>query len=796
MLKILLVVLLVSVRYTNQENLNIAALYPYPTRMLSGAAPAAAQLALDHINSNLSILTNYNLTVKFRDSGCSNIVAVRSLFEFIREPDQSYLVVLGAWCSVATDVVAELAIAYNLPVISWASTSPSLTNDARYPELLLGTPSDTNTVSGQLLLIQQYNIRRVAIINEQEDLFISISTRLQVFLNELGVSYITEIYNPKNENYLETIDLILTRIDSEGYRVVVLNARELRYVQIMCRLRRFPSLYAPVTTWIVLGWYTDWSDNVGLETTGECTRDDIVSVSTGSLAVNPTVGFKEFDMSNQTTISGYTPRALYEQYEALVVSKEGMEFFERENILYDAYAYDCVWTIALALNNMAVNNYINITGVKSVELFEAMESVKFHGWTGDVMYVDRVRPGSRVQISEIINASYEFRGLYVNVPANLDNLVGNENITYLSEDSFTIFNPDLVSDGIEPYHIHTSIFALTVIFSLLGTTYVTVLIVIISVGWIKKYAAVTKSEPSVNIVIISGNYFIFVLALLWSIDGRYIDVSDNQPVCTFVCHLRVWLFAVSISIIFGGMLGKAIKYYVIAIKHKFKYSTYLNFYQILLIPVILVVIDTIYVLMWSLSSPITYNTIIIDSGLENPPLYMVSECRAGNQTKFVILLTIFLIYKSILVVVGLFLAYHLRKVVNKANKYSSTITWTMYNVGIFSIVQIVLVLTLTNVDVKYGLVGLSTIVEGFVISSIVAGPIIYYLFKDPHGKTFKPIQSTENFPENPDQLKEKIRTLEGQNSELRSMMSGEVSGVYKPASYSHDIPLSETPEEK
>ena len=636
-------------------------------------------------------------------------------------------------------------------------------------------------------MIQQYKINRVAIINEQEDLFVSLSTRVQALLNELGVEYITDIYNPLNADYLETIDLILSRINTEGYRVIVLNAREVRYVQILCQLKKFPSLHPPATTWIVLGWYSSWSDNVANETNGTCTFDDIVALSRGSLAVNPSVGFAEFDLVDRPTISGYTPRQLYELYEESVVRQEGREFFERESIIYDAYAYDCTWTIALGLNKLAINNSINITSLKSNEIFNAMTEATFKGWTGDVHYVDRVRPGSSVLIYEIVNGSYADRGLYVNVPAKLSELVGNENVTYQLIAPFTIFNPDKVTDGIEEHYIHTAIFVLTVIFFLLGVTYITILIVVISVGWIKQYAAVTKSEPSVNIVIISGNYVIFVLALLWSIDGRYIQVYNNQPVCTFVCHLRIWLFAVSTSIIFGGMLGKAIKYYIIAIKHKFSYADYLKFYQILLIPLVLVLIDTVYVLIWALGSPITYNLINIDSNLQNPPIYRVAECQPENRTNFLILFITFILYKSILVIIGLFLAYHLRKVINKANKYSSTITWTMYNVVIFSILQIVLILTVKDVDIKYGLVCLSTILEGFAISSIVAGPIIYYLYKDPNGKTFRPTPTREEFPEDTSQLKEKIRTLENQNSQLRERGSNEFSGVLKQSNYENTL---------
>ena len=779
---------------TLQQQLHIAGLYPYPSAKKLGATPDAVQLALEHINSDPTILSSYDLTVKFRDSGCSNVVAVKSLFKFIREPDQKYLVVLGAACSVATALVAELAIAENLPTISYASTSTSLTNNERFPELLLGTPSDINTVFGQLLFIQKNNFRRVAIINQQEELFVSISARLQVFLNQLGISYLIEIFSPKNENYLDTIDILLGRIQNEGYRVIVVNMYEAEYVHMLCRLRKFPSLHPPSTTWIVLGWYVNWSDDVENVTNGECTNEEVVAISNGSVAVNPSVNFENFESVNQPTISGYTPRELFELYKAVSLSKNTLTFFEKESNFYDAFAYDCTWTIALALNEMAASHNLSTAQLKSTELFDAMQNVRFTGWTGEVRYVDRVRPENKIQLFEIINGSFLIRGLFVDIPANQSELVGNGSIAYREISPFIIFDFEKATDGIEVHYIHTSIFALTVIIFLLGLAYVTVLIVIISIGWVKRYAAVIKSEPSVNILIISGNYFIFLLALLWSIDGRYLQTRNNQFLCTFVCHLRIWLFSVSINIIFGGMLGKAIKYYVIAIKHKFRYSTYLKFYHILLLPLFLILLDTTYILVWGLVNPITYTIFNIESGLISPPIYQVAECRPADRTSSIILFTIFICCKSILVLIGLFLAYHLRKVLNKANKYTATITWTMYNTVIFSILQVILILLLTDINIKYGLVCFFTLLEGFVLSSIVVCPILYYLYKDPHGKTFESVILKDEFPEFPELLKEKIRTLEKQNLELQTRIQNdmEVSGIVK----AHSNSIDEAPKAK
>ena len=563
---------------------------------------------------------------------------------------------------------------------------------------------------------------------------------------------------------------------------------------MLCRLRKFPSLHPPSTTWIVIGWYSNWSDDIETATDGDCTFEDIVALSNGSVAVNPSVSFQDFELATQPTISGYTPRELFQQYKAQSLKSNNLEFFEREAIFYDAYAYDCTWTIALALHELAASRNLSTAEVKSSEMFDAMQNVRFTGWTGDVVYVDRVRPENRIQLYEVINGAFVIRGLYVNLPGNQSALVGNSSVEYQEKSPFIIFDADKAADGIEVHYIHISIFAITSLLSVLGFAYVTVLIVIISVGWAKKYAAVIKSEPSVNIVIISGNYFIFLLAFLWSIDGRFLQVRNNESVCTFVCHLRIWLFATSISIIFGGMLGKAIKYYVIAIKHKFSYSSYLKFYHILLLPLMLIILDTVYLLVWGLASPITYAIFNIDSGLRFPPIYQVAECRPIDQTSSILLFAIFICYKSILVLIGLFLAYHLRKVVNKANKYTATITWTMYNTVIFSIIQVLLILFLTNVDAKYALVCIFTLCEGFVLSSIVAGPILYYLYKDPYGKTFKPVIIKDEFPENPDQLKEKIRKLEKQNSELLTRISNdlEYTGVVKLAV--HPDKVDKTPE--
>ena len=742
------------------------------------ASRDAIELALLHINSDSGVLPNYTLKVSYRNSGCNPLVGLSGLFEFLKESDQNYQAILGPACSSVTGPVAELAAFYNFSAVTFASTSPSLTNNDRYPLLLLGTPSDINTVSGQLLFIRQQNFRRVAIINQQEDIFVSIGGRLQGFLNELGVIYTTEIFDSQDSLYLTSIELILNRFQADGYRVIVANMYQEEFVNTMCLLRNFPALQPPRTTWIVLGWYSaSWSHDVSGVTKGACTLEEIIAVTNGSPAVNPAVRFQDFSAVNETTISGYTPLQIYNAFNNSVATREGEIFFNENAFIYDAYAYDCTWTIALALHQLSLSSSLNLSTdrVDTQKLFNEMQNTTFTGWTGNVVYFDRQRHDGRIQLSEIVDGKFSFRGLYEGLPLNQSTLATYDNFTYESSFPFVYFDPETASDGIEIHYHHISIFILAIIFFLFGVGYVTVLNAIIIFGWVKKYAAVTKSEPSVTITIVSGVYCIFLFAFLWSVDGRYLECSSNYGSCTFLCHFRIWLLAVSISIIFGGMLGKAIKYYVIAIKHKFTYSKYLQFYHILVLPIALTVIDTIYMLVWGLTSPLSYVTYNVNSGLRDPPIYTVSECRSQEGSYFIVFFSILIVMKSLLVLIGLFLAYHLRKVVNKANKYSSIVTWTMYNVLIFSILLILALFLAPNVDVRYGLVCLFALSEGFVVPTIIAGPVVYYMYKDPQGKTFKPVVGHGEFPENSDQLKKKIRTLEGENKDLRSRFSESIT---------------------
>ena len=551
----------------------------------------------------------------------------------------------------------------------------------------------------------------------------------------------------------------------------IVNAYPNTLVRFLCHLKKFPVLHPPSTTIFLYGWYgKNWYGDPTKTT--ECDISDIQQLTNGAIGFNSLPRTEELLSANDTLFNGKTPDEIYQEIREYTDARTKEGFFDQEFRIEDFYLYDSLWTLALALNITAAQGYNltdtgNLTEVSELnrKLYDNIIGLDFIGWTGPVTFVRNERYDGRIHILEFVNGSLEFRGHLRNIPPNPANFSNSAGIQIDLEFPFTYWDPKLASDGIVTHPIHVVIFPLMVLVSLLASTYVTVVIIIILVGWYKRMRPVTTSEPVVTITILSGTYFLFLLAILLPLDGRYLTGYSYGGAVVF-CQARTWLLSVSISVIFGGMLGKAGKYYIIVIKKRFDFSDHLKPIYIVLFPLLLVALDTLYFILWLLVAPKMLQTHEIESGLLNPPRYIVTECIVSSEAGDQVFLWLLIVLKSVLVVIGLFLAYNLRKVTHKSLKYTATITWTMYNTSICSLAIVLILLLVDNLELRYSLSGILSVVEGIVAAGIVSGPILYYLIRDPKGDTFfNP--GNKDFPESKELLEMRIKALTKDNEILK-----------------------------
>ena len=544
-------------------------------------------------------------------------------------------------------------------------------------------------------------------------------------------------------------------------------------MKCLCHFKKFPALYPPSTKIFIPGWYgNNWYGDSFVMTNGECDFSDLQKFAEGAIGFNSLPRLEELLSANNTLYNGKTPNQVYQESKEYVSNVKSEDFFYRLFRLEDLYMYDSMWTLALALNKTAAEGY-NLTDVGNYALdnefnkalYKNIISLDYIGWTGRVSFVQNERYDGRIQILEVVNGTLEFRGHLRNIPPNPADFSNSSRIQFDLEYPFKYWNPELASDGIESHPIHVAIFPLLLLLSLLASAYVTAVVITILVCWYKRMRPVTTSEPLVTITILSGTYFLFLLAVLLPLDGRYVTGYSYAGGVVF-CQARTWLLAVSISVIFGGMLGKAGKYYIIVIKHRFEFSNHLKPIYIVLFPLLLVALDTLYFAVWLFVAPKVLLTHEIESGLLNPARYIVTQCVASSQAGDQVFLWLLIALKSVLVVVGLVLAYNLRKVTHKSLRYTATITWTMYNTSICSLGIVLILLLVDNLELRYSLSGILSVVEGVVAAAIVSGPILYYLIRDPKGHTFFKIEN-KDFPENKELQDMRIQALIKDNEILK-----------------------------
>ena len=513
-------------------------------------------------------------------------------------------------------------------------------------------------------------------------------------------------------------------------------------------------------------------------TGGECSLEDIQRLSRGVIGFNSLPSMEELLNATDTMYSGKTPIQVYQELREYVSKIESELFFDREFRIEEMYLYDSLWGLALALNrtielghNLSQVGDYTAGNIFNSDLNQNIRSLDFLGWSGQVSFVGNERYDNRIHILEFINASLEYRGHLRNIPSNTSSFVDSSEIIFDLDRPFTEWDPALASDGILQHPTHVVIFPLILLLAFLASVYVTAVITIILVSWYKRLKPVTLSEPIVTITILSGTYFLFIYSVMLTLDGRYLSGFSYEGGRVF-CQFRTWLLSVSISIIFGGMLAKAGKFYILIIKNGSEYSKHLKPIYIVMFPLFLVILDTVYFTIWLLVSPNVLYTHEIDSGLMNPPRYIVTECGASYSIGEQVFLWLLIALKSLLVIIGLFLAYNLRKVTHthKSLRYTDTITWTIYNTSIFTLGIVLILFLVESRDLRSSLSAFLSLIEGVVAASIVSGPVLYYLIRDPEGNTLFNA-GNQGFPEGKDLLEKRIQALVRDNDALKKLVN-------------------------
>ncbi|KAI6659414.1 Gamma-aminobutyric acid type B receptor subunit 1-like [Oopsacas minuta] len=450
-----------------------------------------AELALKHISENTNLLNDYQIVIDWKNTQCDGGIALKQFIDALgKNQNQTYLVVFGAGCSVATSQVAVISYRYGLVQIAFASTAPNPGNNVLYPRFVRGVPSDLKAVPARARFIQQNNWKRVAIINEQDPIFVSSSHYMENVLDLLNVDYKVEDITLDGTVPLEQQVSILAN-NLRGYRIIIANMYEDAAIKLFCYLYKQKEKYLlpNIATWLFLGWFTDqWHDKQGVLVEVGCTAEQIATASNGALGFLVVHSKKHFmgqTNNNQVTIANRTTAELYQEYKELILERINNDTvrFDREFDVHDAYVYDSIWTLALAMQNASDEGF-NLTEISqkqnledtnifsknsefSSAVYNGMLYQNFIGWTGNVRFSGYERLNPQVQILEFVDGNLVYRGDCENIPYFDDFTEDSINSIMCSlDETFTYWNKETATDEINNMYTSEAIVALGVLLSL------------------------------------------------------------------------------------------------------------------------------------------------------------------------------------------------------------------------------------------------------------------------------------------------------------------------------------------
>ncbi|KAJ7352860.1 hypothetical protein OS493_033402 [Desmophyllum pertusum] len=642
-----------------------------------GVMPAV-QMALDHVNRNQSILPEYALHEDWRDSKCDSGAAIRAMLDLVSRPPTK-IMFTAPGCSPAAEPIAEAAPFWGAVQVGFSNTSPLLSDDSRFPLYSRTSPSETINNLAIMKLLKKFKWNRVAILVQQDHIFTKTKENLVALLtsNKIKIVFM-ESFEDERSHAVRSIKV-------KDVRIIIGLMYEDQFRKMACEAFN-QGIKGRKYVWILPGWYSDrWWENSG---DTSCTKHEIILAAGNYLATRPI----PLGGSKIPTIAGKT---------AVELNNELMNQSQIMNYPingFSSFAYDAIWSIALTLHksssvlkvrNKSLSN-ITYSDGETADLFRrVLRNLTFIGMSGVVKFD---KHGDRETTIEILQQQGDTR-----------KVVGlcNTSSSKLNESLFLWEEGKIPSDGVVnktvPYREPKQQTIITLALSSLGMLFSSGCLIVNIVY--RKHRVIKMSSPHFNSITAIGCFLCYSHVLLATFGNTIIYAGGSRAICL----VRAFLIVVGFTLVFGGMLSKTWRVYKIFTNRRLKRQIGgLNTAHLFLKVFHILLLDIVVLVSWELVDPLQSEAIEISEELQpgNDDINIHTtnhQCDSTHYTKWVLSI---MIYKGILLLFGVFLAWETRNVHYVELNDSKNIGVAVYNILLFSGLSITAEFVLSNFMAK------------------------------------------------------------------------------------------------
>eukprot|EP00253_Pinus_taeda_P021570 PITA_21570 len=382
----------------NDSEVNIGVLLNYNS-WVGKVAKTALEIARDDINNDSQLLNGRRLVLLFRDTRGDAIQGASAAFDLF---ENEVVAIIGPQASEVAEFILHLCDAAKVPIVSFSVTSPLLSNN-RFPYFVRMAHSDALQMQPIAALVQAYGWRRITAIYSDDEIGTGAVASLSDSLRDVGSELEYRTVIPLSADHIV--------IEEKLYKLMTKESRV--FVSYMQSVDLSSKLFMK-------------AHEIGMMDSGYVwiTTDEFTSL--WDVLLNPSS--IEY-MQGLLGVKTYIQKShKLEDFRRRWKRQFRLEYPHEEKAelnVYGSFAYDAVWMVARAIENLGNTSFNFMKSISSSPSFTQLKVLQegpqlltellktdFSGVSGDVQLKDGEIVGSTYEIANVVGNGYRVVGYW------------------------------------------------------------------------------------------------------------------------------------------------------------------------------------------------------------------------------------------------------------------------------------------------------------------------------------------------------------------------------------------------
>ncbi|XP_071794700.1 gamma-aminobutyric acid type B receptor subunit 2-like [Asterias amurensis] len=616
---------------------------------------------------------------------------------------------IGPVQSPVAEVIAQVLKRRNVIQMSPGATSTIFEDRIKYPYVYRTSSLWSESSIAEAEIIRTFGWRKIATLQGDIEPHGALIRMLQREASTSNFSLV--ISETIRDDPMEA----LQHIKNKEARIIVASFFEDKVRKVFCSAFQL-GMYGADYVWMIPGYFADDWQSVKQDGVS-CSAEDLKMASEGYFGFTPALHAIGKDKGR----CGKTP----EEFRSEMSKVLGYNVTLNDPDLTSS-AYDGVWALALALQDAehALNRSLVSFRYGDEEFAKVVGEMilkqEFAGMKGAIKFAETGHVFANSLIKQNVGGKEILVGTMDTHTKIIVWTVPTESLWYYSGSK-----PPYDSDITVTIDVlqATPISVMATVSTLAGLGIILASLFLGFNVWYRKHKHVKMSSPKLNNIIAFGIMVAYVSVILLGIDRSMV----SRDALLRVCKVRSWLIPIAFTLAFGGMFSKTWRVYSIVIANKTKRKVIRDSFLFGIIGVMLL-LDFLILIPWQVIDPIHIEdktqpvpqTEMDLANFEKRQLLYVN-CTSTNNTIWVAAL---LIYKTFVVMFGVFLVWATRNINVPGLNDSYYVGLSIYNTVICCVVAVPLsFLAVSSTGVTFALV------SGFLLLCITASLCLLFFPK-------------------------------------------------------------------